>query len=85
MVDSDTEKLFALLGQTVASLIADLRVEIIALREVLAEHRVVSEVSLNQKLTVVRDAKLPALTAETSGEMRERFFQLRRQSGELSN
>jgi len=85
MSDDDTEKLLAIFLQTVASMFADLNIEVMALREALAERRTVGATDLNQKLMALRASKLPTLTAETSKEMRERFFQFRKQLGQLTH
>jgi hypothetical protein len=43
MSDDDVEKLLAILGQTVASVLADAELEIFALRQILAERQVLSK------------------------------------------
>jgi hypothetical protein len=85
MSDDDTEELLAIFLQTVASMFADLSIEVMALREALAERRTVVATDLNQKLMALRESMLPTLTAEISKEMRERFFQLRKQLEQLTH
>ena len=75
------EKQLACLGQTVASVLADMKLEIFALRQMLAERGTISQRELDQRVISLRDDKLPTLTASTSGDLQQRFEKLCRQSG----
>jgi len=81
MIDEDVEKLFAILGQTVASVLADIRLEIFALRQMLAEHQGLSQRELDLKIAALRGDKLPTLTASTSKDIGDRFWRFREQKG----
>jgi hypothetical protein len=83
--DDHIEKLLAIFLQTVVSMFADLSIEAMALREALAERRTVGATDLNQKLMALHESMLPTLTAESSKEMRERFFQLCKQLKQLTH
>jgi ribosome-associated toxin RatA of RatAB toxin-antitoxin module len=76
-MDSETERVLAMLGQTVATVIADLRVEVETLRQVFISQGV-KEPRLNQIQQSVQKELLPKFTSEASEAMRERFFQLRK-------
>lgn len=78
-MDMETEKVLAQLGQTVASIIADLRVEVETLRQQFIAQGV-KEHRLNQIRDAVQKEFLPKFTSEASEEMRKRFFQLRKQA-----
>jgi hypothetical protein len=79
MTDQTIENLFVLLAQTVASVSADTRLEIFALRQMLAEHEKLSQRELDLKIAALRGDKLPTLTASTSKDIADRFWKLREQ------
>lgn len=84
MNDSDRdvlEKKIALLGQTVASVFADVRLELLALRGVLVDADIIQTDSVTKKAATLRDSQIPKLTAETSGDLRVRFERLCDQLG----
>ena len=81
MTDEKIEKLLAILGQTVASVLADARLEIFALRQMLAEHQGLSQLELDLKIAALRDDKLPTLTASTSADLQQSFSKLREKAG----
>ena len=76
-----TEKLFALFGQTMASIVADMKLEIFALRQLLAEHGTLVQRELDERIVSLRNDKLPTLTASTSVDMRQRFWKFRELEG----
>lgn len=77
----DFEKLLAILGQTVSSVLADTRLEILALRQILAEHKTLSQRELDERIVSLRADKLPTLTASASADIQERFWRLREKAG----
>lgn len=81
MTDDKIENLIAILGQTAASVLADTKLEIVALRQMLAEHQGLSQRELDLKIAALRDDKLPTLTASTSKDLTDRFWKLRDQMG----
>jgi hypothetical protein len=72
-----TEKLFALFGQTIASVVAETKLEIFALRQILAERGTLVQRELDERIVALRNDKLPTLTASTSADMRQRFWKFR--------
>jgi hypothetical protein len=81
MIDESVEKLFAILAQTVASVLADTKLEVFALRQLLAEQQKLSQKELDSKIVALRGDKLPTLTASTSKEIQDRFWKLREMAG----
>jgi hypothetical protein len=81
MPDDDVEKLLAILGQTVASVLADVKLEVFALRQILAERQTLSQRELDEKIVTLRADKLPTLTASTSADLQQRFWNLREKAG----
>lgn len=81
MSDDDVEKLLAILGQTVASVLAEARLEIFALRQILAERQTLSQRELDERIVSLRGDKLPTLTASASADLQQRFWSLREKAG----
>jgi len=79
MTDETVEKLFAMLSQSVASVLADAKLEIFALRQILAEQQKLSQRELDLRIAALRIDKLPTLTASTSKDIGDRFWSLRDQ------
>jgi hypothetical protein len=79
-MDAETEKVLAMLGQTMASVIADLRVEVETARQMFIAQGI-QEARLNQIRQAVQKELLPKFTSEASETIRERFFQLRHLQG----
>ena len=78
---SELEMKIAILGQAVAPVLADIRLELAALRQLLEEQGVISEDVLNRRIESLRPSKLPTLISETSGQLRRRFERLTAQAG----
>jgi hypothetical protein len=78
---SELDMKIAILGQAVASLVADMRLELAALRLLLKEQGVFSEDELNRRVEKLRPSRLPTLLSETSGQLQRRFERLTEQAG----
>jgi hypothetical protein len=84
MKDADrvaVEKELAILGHSVACVLADIRLELLALRNLLIERGVIQPESVTEKAASLRDSLIPRLTAETSGDLRVHFERLCQQVG----
>ncbi len=81
MTNPDFEKLLAILGQALASVLAEQKLEIFALRQILAEHERLSQRELDERIASLRDDKLPTLTASASAGIEQRFSKLREAYG----
>lgn len=84
MRDSDRvvlEQKIAFLGQSVASVLADIRLELLALRGALIDKKLIDPQAVTDKANALRDSQIPKLTAETSGDLLRRFEKLCDRSG----
>ena len=79
----ETDEMFIVFGQVFGTMISDLKLEIMALRQVLAEKGVEEEV-LNQRLNDLRFTRLTFVTAETNNEIKLRIIQYLREFRERS-
>jgi len=70
------EKKIAILGQSVASVLAEIRLELLAVRSVLIDRKMIEPQDVTEKAKSLRDSQIPKLTAETSGDLRVRFERL---------
>jgi hypothetical protein len=75
------EQKIAALGQSVATVVADLRLELLAIRGVLIDQKLIESDAVTKKAAALRDSQIPRLTAEASGDMLRRFEKLCEQLG----
>jgi hypothetical protein len=86
MIDSDREELeqeIAALGQTVATMLADLKLELSVLRQVLAGQGLIQMEVVNTRVASLRNERIPFLTMSTSVELQNRFSALCRRLGSM--
>jgi hypothetical protein len=86
MLDYDREQLeqeMASLGQIVATLLADMKLELAVVRQLLAEQGLIQPDVVNKRIASLRNEQMASLTMSTSVELQNRFSALCRRLGSI--
>ena len=83
LTEKNSNRKIAALGQAVATMLADLKLELSILRQVLAGQGLIQMEVVNTLVASLRNERIPFLTMSTSVELQNRFSALCRRLGSM--